>query len=122
MALYDLAKKTFTKMAVTDEPDKTWGDLSVPRSYWRRASLAWRVPGEAKNGAWALYVVNHGGRQSIEMYELKPTAGNWALVWRGCEVAAHDYNDVAILRTAALSAPIRRDCLREATEGRSAAQ
>ena len=31
------------------------------------------------------------------MFELKPAAGSWALVWRGCEVAAHDYNDVAIL-------------------------
>src|ERR1700685_770350 len=30
MALYDLAKKTFSKMAVTDEPDKAWGDASCP--------------------------------------------------------------------------------------------
>jgi sugar lactone lactonase YvrE len=31
------------------------------------------------------------------MYELKPSAGAWALVWRGCEIAQHDYNDLAIL-------------------------
>ncbi len=30
MALYDLAKKTFAKMAVTDEPDKSWGDAACP--------------------------------------------------------------------------------------------
>src|ERR1700735_1297563 len=26
MALFDLTNKTFAKMAVTDEPDKSWGD------------------------------------------------------------------------------------------------
>src|ERR1700751_1759983 len=25
MALFDIAKKTFSKMAITDEPDKSWG-------------------------------------------------------------------------------------------------
>ncbi len=98
MALYDLAKKTFTKMAVTDEPDKSWGDLACPGPIGDALVSHGESLARRSNGAWALYVVNHGGRQSIEMYELKPTAGNWALVWRGCEVAAHDYNDVAILR------------------------
>lgn len=42
-------------------------------------------------------MVNHGGRQSIEMFELERSAGSWVLVWRGCELAKHDYNDVAIL-------------------------
>jgi hypothetical protein len=41
-------------------------------------------------------VVKHGKRQSIEMYELKPASGSWALIWQGCVAGAHDYNDVAI--------------------------
>ncbi len=98
MALYDLAKKTFAKMAVTDEPDKSWGDAACPGPIGDALVSHGESLAKRSNGAWALYVVNHGGRQSIEMYELKPAASGWALVWRGCEVAAHDYNDVAILR------------------------
>ncbi|MGP0074501.1 MAG: SMP-30/gluconolactonase/LRE family protein [Bryobacteraceae bacterium] len=97
MALYDLAKKTFTKMAVTDEPDKSWGDPACPGPIGDALVSHGESLRKRSNGKWALYVVNHGGRQSIEMYELKAAAGGWALVWHGCEVAAHDYNDVAIL-------------------------
>ena len=97
MALYDLAKKTFSKMAVTDAPDKTWGDPACPGAIGDALVSHGESLAKRRNGTWALYVVNHGGRQSIEMFELKPAAGSWALVWHGCEVAAHDYNDVAIL-------------------------
>jgi hypothetical protein len=102
MALFDLAKKTFTKMAVTDAPDKSWGDPACPGPIGDALVSHGESLAKRSNGAWALYVVNHGGRQSIEMFELKRAAGSdasssWALVWRGCEVAAHDYNDVAIL-------------------------
>lgn len=97
MALFDLAKKTFTKMAVKDEPEKSWGDAACPgpiddKLVSHGSSLAKR-----RDGKWALYVVNHGGRESIEMFELKPQSGGWSLMWRGCELAQHDYNDVAIL-------------------------
>src|SRR3984957_2550879 len=97
MALYDLANKTFSKMAVTDAPDKSWGDAACPGPIGDALVSHGESLAKRRNGAWALYVVNHGGRQSIEMFEVKPAAGSWALVWRGCEVAAHDYNDVAIL-------------------------
>jgi hypothetical protein len=97
MALYDLAKKTFTKMAVTDEPDKAWGDPACPGPIDDALVSHGESLAKRKNGAWALYVVNHGGRQSIEMFELMPAGGSWALAWHGCEVAAHEYNDVAIL-------------------------
>jgi hypothetical protein len=49
------------------------------------------------NGKMQLYVVNHGGRQSIEMYELMKAGGAWELAWHGCVVAQAEYNDVAAL-------------------------
>ena len=97
MALFDLAQKTYTKMAVTNEPDKAWGDASCPGPIGNALISHGESLAKRRNGVWALYVVNHGGRESIEMFELKPAAGSWALVWRGCVVGAHDYNDVAIL-------------------------
>jgi SMP-30/Gluconolactonase/LRE-like region len=97
MALFDLSKKTFTKMAVTDEPDKSWGDAACPGPIGDALVSHGESLAKRRNGKWALYVVNHGGRQSIEMFELKKAAGSWELVWHGCEVAAHEYNDLAIL-------------------------
>jgi len=98
MALFDIAKKTFSKMAVTDVPDKAWGDAACPGPIGDALVSHGESLAKRKDGVWALYVVNHGGRQSIEMYELKRASqAGWALVWHGCEVATHDYNDVAIL-------------------------
>jgi hypothetical protein len=77
MALYDLAKKTFAKMAVTDEPDKSWGDAACPGPIGDALVSHGESLAKRSNGAWALYVVNHGGRQSIEMYELKPGSSRW---------------------------------------------
>src|SRR5579863_4165909 len=91
MALYDLAKKTFTKMTVTDAPDKAWGDAACPGPIGDALVSHGESLAKRSSGTWALYVVNHGGRQSIEMFEVKPAAGSWALVWHGCEVAAHEY-------------------------------
>ena len=48
-------------------------------------------------GKMQLYVVNHGGRQSIEMFELKPEAGSWSLIWHGCALTMAEFNDVAAL-------------------------
>ena len=97
MALFDFAKKTFTKMTLINEPDKSWGDPSCPGPIGKALISHGESLAKLKNGAWALYVVNHGTRESIEMFELKSSSGTWTLVWRGCEVGAHDYNDVAIL-------------------------
>jgi hypothetical protein len=52
------------------------------------------------DGRWQLAVVNHGGRESIEMFELLATEGKPSLAWRGC-VPAEDgvfMNDVAVLK------------------------
>lgn len=97
MALFDLAKKTFRKMDLTSEPDKSWGDAACPGPIGDALLAHGSSLARRKGGGWALYVVNHGGRQSIEMFELRKAATAWTLVWRGCEVAIHDYNDLAIL-------------------------
>jgi SMP-30/Gluconolactonase/LRE-like region len=97
LILFDLAKKTFSRMSVTADPDKSWGDAACPGPLGEALVSHGESLKQKRDGRWALYVVNHGGRESIEMFELVPSGGAWALVWRGCEVAQHDYNDVAIL-------------------------
>jgi hypothetical protein len=97
MALFDLARKTFSKMAITDEPEKSWGDPACPGPIGDALLSHGSSLAKRKGGGWALYVVNHGGRQSIEMFELRKASNSWSLAWHGCEVAIHDYNDLAIL-------------------------
>jgi hypothetical protein len=97
LVLFDLAKKTYEKIPITVEPRKDWGDPACPGPVGdglvpHGISLLKR-----SGGAIQLFVVNHGGRQSIEMFELHRAAGAWDLVWHGCVVAAKEYNDVAAL-------------------------
>ncbi|MEM1112670.1 MAG: hypothetical protein AAGI11_12240 [Pseudomonadota bacterium] len=49
-----------------------------------------------ENGALRYLLVNHGGRESIEMFEVSGSGENTRLSWRGCVLAAPDtvINDV----------------------------
>jgi hypothetical protein len=97
-SLFDPARKTFTKIAITNERRKDWGDAACPGPPGdalapHGISLSKRSPGNVQQ----LYVVNHGGRESIEMFEVKQAGGTLSLVWHGCVVSAKDFNDVAAL-------------------------
>jgi len=55
---------------------------------------------EALNdGRQALYVVNHGGRESVEMFEVADGDAGPALTWRGCVLGGEQdyFNDLVIL-------------------------
>ena len=84
LVLFDLAKKTFTKMTPTSDPRKDWGDPACPGPI----GDALRPHGisllKRSNGAVQVYVVNHSARESIEMFELKQSGGTSDLVWHGC--------------------------------------
>ena len=50
------------------------------------------------SGALQLLAVQHGGRESVEMFEVIPANGSWQLAWRGCAVAPEGgLNDVVAL-------------------------
>jgi hypothetical protein len=97
LVLFDLAKKTYSKIPVTAEPRKDWGEPACPGPIGdaivpHGISLLKRT-----NGPLQLYVVNHGGRQSMEMFELKQVAAGWELIWHGCALTMQEFNDVAVL-------------------------
>ena len=97
LTFFDPAKKTFTKIPITDEPLKDWGDASCPGPIGDKLGPHGISLLKRKDGKVELYVVNHGGRQSMEMYELKKSGGAWSLAWHGCEVTPQEFNDVAAL-------------------------
>jgi hypothetical protein len=96
-ALFDIAAKTYSKIPITAEPRQDWGDAACPGPLGDALVPHGISLGKRNGGAMQLYVVNHGGRQSIEMYELKSAAGSWTLVWHGCAVTMQEFNDVAVL-------------------------
>jgi SMP-30/Gluconolactonase/LRE-like region len=98
LTLFDISKKTYAKMTVTAEPRKDWGDPACPGPIGDALTPHGISLSKRSGGAMQLFVVNHGGgRQSMEMFELKQVAGNWTAIWHGCVVAMQDYNDVAAL-------------------------
>ena len=73
------------------------GDGTEPAEYWGDDSCT-EPPGQAfsphgidlaqrSDGRWQLLVVQHGGRESVEFFEVIGAGGEPKLVWRGCAVA-----------------------------------
>jgi sugar lactone lactonase YvrE len=93
--LFDPAKKSFTKITATSEPIKTWGDPACPGAIGAALSPHGSSLVKRSDGKMQLFIVNHGGRESIEMFELKQTGGTWGLVWHGCVTTQQAFNDVA---------------------------
>jgi hypothetical protein len=97
LSLFDPETGTFEDAEVRSEPSAGWGapGCAEPDGLRMRPhglSLAGRL-----DGATALYVVNHEGRESIEMFEVSGGGADWELIWRGCFESEIDYNDLAIL-------------------------
>lgn len=76
-----------------------WGDEHCPGEPGQALSPHGIHLSRRADGAWQLLVVNHGGRESVEFFELTNEAGRYTLSWRGCAVAPDDafLNDVAAL-------------------------
>lgn len=79
------------------EPD--WGDPSCREEIGAQLLPHGIHLSKRGDGAWQLLVVNHGGRESVEFFEMTGRGGKRALRWRGCVVAptSSHLNDVAAL-------------------------
>jgi len=95
LVLLDLTTQRLQALPVTSMPTPGWGDASCS------APVALSPHGTSltrrRDGPWQLFVVNHGMRESIEMYEPVKERDSWKLVWRGCVVSPLAFNDVAAL-------------------------
>ena len=72
-------------------------DTSRPAQYWGESACT-QPPGklfsphgidlsQRTDGRWQLLVVQHGGRESVEFFELTGTGDDLKLMWRGCALA-----------------------------------
>jgi hypothetical protein len=80
------------------DPERLWGEpgCAAPPATLLAHGIDLR---RRADGRWQLLVVNHGGREAVEFFELLPGPGAPGLRWRGCARAPEDasLNDVAAL-------------------------
>jgi hypothetical protein len=76
-----------------------WGDAQCPGPPGEKFSPHGLDLARRPDGALELLVVNHGGREAIELFEVSDQPSAPAVAWRGCVLAPEDalLNDVAAL-------------------------
>ena len=76
-----------------------WGDAACPGPLSAAFSPHGIHLSTRDDGALQLLVVQHGGRESIEYFEVSGSGRDWSVEWRGCVVAPDDawLNSVAAL-------------------------
>jgi len=85
--------------ATTGKPVEGWGDAACPGPPGPAFAPHGIDVASRPDGALALAAVQHGGRQSIELFELTGAGSEWRIAWRGCIVVPEDVwpNDVVWL-------------------------
>lgn len=71
-------------------PSPGWGDPACPGEPSAEFSPHGIDLFERPDGKLALLVVQHGGRESIEWFEVSGKGTSWELAWRGCILAPED--------------------------------
>jgi hypothetical protein len=77
------------------EAERGWGDPSCPGPPAALSPHGIDLE-QREDGSWQLLVVNHGGRESVEFFQVTTLDGRARLHWRGCTRVPHpDFlNDV----------------------------
>jgi len=85
--------------AAASAPRAGWGEAGCPGPPGTAFSPHGLDLATRPDGALELLVVNHGGRESIELFEVSDSPGAPGLAWRGCALAPEGtlLNDVAAL-------------------------
>jgi hypothetical protein len=104
LVFFDLASESLATAYPPASPEASapragWGDPNCPGAPGAAFSPHGIDLATRPDGALELLVVNHGGRESIELFEVSDSPGAPALAWRGCALAPEGamLNDVAAL-------------------------
>ncbi len=103
LVFFDLASDAITPAFAGAQagiaPTPGWGDSACPGAPDARFSPHGLALARRSDGALQLFVVNHGGRESIELFEVSDSDPRPSLAWRGCVIPPEGsfLNDVAPL-------------------------
>lgn len=99
LAIYDPATRSLEVLFPNAAPlESSWGDPACAPPDLKAFSPHGIDIQRRDDGRHQLAVVNHGGRESVELFEV---AGDGSLVWRGCVEGPDEayFNDVVVLRS-----------------------
>lgn len=92
--LFDLASETATTLYAggsdADVAEAGWGDPSCPTPPRDEFNAHGIDLVRREDGRLALLVVQHFGREAIELFEVKGMGNQWQLAWKGCVLAPAD--------------------------------
>jgi sugar lactone lactonase YvrE len=99
LAYYDVEDSNVFRIfpsSVVPPTDAMWGDSACQHPDESKFAPHGLDLDERADGKQALYVVNHGGRESIEMFEVSGGDGVVTTTWRGCVLGPEhaNFNDV----------------------------
>lgn len=101
LALFDTQTEVVTPLfppgsAGVASADPQWGEAGCEPPPLDQFSPHGTHLHQLADGRWRYLVVNHGGREAVEMFELEGSGANSSLAWRGCVPAAPEtfINDV----------------------------
>lgn len=79
------------------DDDRSWGDASCPPPDLAAFSPHGIDLVQRADGRWMLLAVNHGGRESVEFFEVLGAEAQTSIAWRGCAAGPDNvaFNDVA---------------------------
>jgi len=102
LALFDLASEARTVLYRGGDGGSAtpgWGDPSCGAAPPPEMSPHGIHLSRRADGRLQLLVVNHGGREAVEFFELSDAGSGWEAAWRGCVVAPDGswLNDVVAL-------------------------
>ena len=102
LVFFDTATQSITSAQPLANAAKgeDWGAPSCPGNPLATLAPHGTSLKQRSDSRWQLAVVNHGGRESIEMFELLTANDKPQLAWRGCVLAEEGVfiNDVALLK------------------------
>lgn len=79
------------------EPEPGWGERACQTPPTRAFNSHGMDLVRLEDGRLQLLVVQHGGREAVELFEVLGSGADWRVVWRGCVFSPPDasLNDVA---------------------------
>jgi hypothetical protein len=98
LSLLDLASGQKQPIKINwERQGEPWGDNHCPQPQSTLFSPHGIDLMTRTDGKQQLLVVNHGGRESVEFFELSPLNNEWQLHWKGCALPPDEpfINDVA---------------------------
>ena len=100
LSLFNVAdessKTLFPSDQLLESSHVRWGDNNCPPPEMKKFRPHGSHLHRLKDGRWRYLVINHGLRESIELFEARLNGYDTSLIWRGCVLAGEDtiMNDV----------------------------